>query len=187
MENLDLRVRRTYTLLIHAFENLLAKKAFEKITVTEICEAAMIRRPTFYKHFLDKYDFLTFFIKHQMNQIFDEALKKLENTEENNFFALVFEQLLKQPDNLLSLIFSLQMRSDIMIELEAVQEFGQKMLKNHIKNGKKDDEPPIHQEYKAQIIMGLTIQSVQWYKNNQEEISQKEMTRLYKETLKKLE
>ena len=69
MEDLDLRVQKTYKLLVFAFDNLLREKEFEEISVTELCDAAMIRRPTFYKHFLDKYDFLTFFIKHQMNLI----------------------------------------------------------------------------------------------------------------------
>ncbi|MFZ1689758.1 MAG: TetR family transcriptional regulator, partial [Trichococcus flocculiformis] len=71
MEQLDLRVQKTYKALVEAFERLLLEKEFESISVTEICDAAMIRRPTFYKHFLDKYDFITFFIKHKMNKIFD--------------------------------------------------------------------------------------------------------------------
>ena len=70
MEQLDLRVQKTYKALVEAFERLLLEKEFESISVTEICDAAMIRRPTFYKHFLDKYDFITFFIKHKMNKIF---------------------------------------------------------------------------------------------------------------------
>ena len=76
MEQLDLRVQKTYKALVEAFERLLLEKEFESISVTEICDAAMIRRPTFYKHFLDKYDFITFFIKHKMNKIFDFAIQK---------------------------------------------------------------------------------------------------------------
>lgn len=67
MENLDLRIQKTYKSLIENFEGLLNEKEFEKISVTEICDAAMIRRPTFYQHFLDKYDFLTFFIKFRLS------------------------------------------------------------------------------------------------------------------------
>ena len=186
MENLDLRVQKTYKLLIYGFENLLFEKEFEDISVTEICDAAMIRRPTFYKHFLDKYDFLTFFIKHKMNLIFDDAFKKLDKDDENDFFVLVFEQLLDQFDNLLYLIFSLQMRSDIMIELETIQEYGQKILRDYVSSGEDNSDMEIVNEYKGQIIMGITIQSVHWYKNNSDKISKEEITKLYKETLKKL-
>lgn len=186
MEKLDLRVQKTYKSLINTFEDLLHEKKFEKISVTELCDAAMIRRPTFYKHFLDKYDFLTFFIKHKMNVIFDNAFQKLDK-EENDFFILVFEQLLNQFDNLLNLIFSLQMNSDIMIELEGVQEYGQSMLRNHVNLGENNSDIAMVNEYKGQIIMGITIQSVYWYKNNKDKISHEEIIKLYKETLEKLQ
>jgi hypothetical protein len=34
--------------------------------------------------------------------------------------------------------------------------------------------------------MGITIQSVHWYKNNQDKISREEIIELYKQTLEKL-
>lgn len=79
MEKLDLRVHKTYKSLIENFEELLQEKKFEKISVKEICDAAMIRRPTFYKHFLDKYDFLTFFIKYKMDIVFDYAFENIND------------------------------------------------------------------------------------------------------------
>lgn len=186
MKQLDLRVQKTYSSLIDSFEKLLEKKEFEEISVSELCDAAMIRRPTFYSHFIDKYEFFAFFIKHKMELIFDEVfqiLDKKPKEEEYQFFILVFNQLLNQSDNLLELIFSLQMKSDIMIELEGIQEYGQKMLQNHIN---KDNHKKITNEYKGQIIMGTTIQSVHWYKNNKDRISQEEITKLYETTLIKL-
>lgn len=185
MENLDLRVQKTYKSLIDAFEDLLHEKEFEKISVTELCDAAMIRRPTFYKHFLDKYEFLTFFIKHRMNLIFDNAFQQLDD-EEDDFFILVFEQLLNQFDNLLHLIFRLQMNSDIIIELEGVQEYGKSMLRKYMNTEENNSDIAMVNEYKGQIIMGITIQSVYWYKNNQDKISREEIIKLYKETLEKL-
>ncbi|MCQ5134247.1 TetR/AcrR family transcriptional regulator, partial [Coprococcus eutactus] len=74
MQNQDLRIRKTYAALTQAFQTLLVQKEFIKISVNELCELAMIRRPTFYKHFLDKYDFLNFFIKHKIEEIFSKAL-----------------------------------------------------------------------------------------------------------------
>jgi len=37
---------------------LLAEQELEEITVTDICERAMVHRTTFYKHYEDKYDLL---------------------------------------------------------------------------------------------------------------------------------
>lgn len=50
-------------MLCTAFIELLSKKKFEDITVNELCEKALIRRATFYTHFLDKYDFFAYFVR----------------------------------------------------------------------------------------------------------------------------
>ncbi len=63
MEKEDLRVRKTKRALYDAFVELLSKKAFEEITVDELCKYAEIRRATFYKHYTDKFDFLTAFTR----------------------------------------------------------------------------------------------------------------------------
>ena len=40
----------------------MSEKPFEEITINDLCNSAMIRRTTFYKHFSDKYDFFRFFL-----------------------------------------------------------------------------------------------------------------------------
>lgn len=69
----DLRVQKTYRALIAAFEALMAEKTFDDITVNELCARAVIRRPTFYAHFEDKYDFLRFYLNEIQWQIESEA------------------------------------------------------------------------------------------------------------------
>lgn len=59
----DLRVEKTYLALYNAFTALLEEKRFEEITLNELCDRAMIRRTTFYKHFADKYEYLSFYMK----------------------------------------------------------------------------------------------------------------------------
>lgn len=54
----DLRVRRTQKLLWEALMALLAERELEAISVTDICDRAMVHRTTFYKHYEDKYDLL---------------------------------------------------------------------------------------------------------------------------------
>lgn len=58
MEKNDLRVRRTYKLLRDAMIELIKEKPFDKISVTDICDRAMVHRATFYTHFEDKYQLL---------------------------------------------------------------------------------------------------------------------------------
>ncbi len=51
----DPRVTRTRLLILRAFQELLAEKSFESVTVQEIADRATVNRATFYAHFADKY------------------------------------------------------------------------------------------------------------------------------------
>ena len=67
-EKTDLRIRKTYKALCDAFVTILEKKRFDDLTVNELCDEATIRRATFYKHFADKHDFFSFFIRQKQDQ-----------------------------------------------------------------------------------------------------------------------
>jgi len=70
LEQADLRVRRTHKLLWEALMAELSERAFEEITVTDICERAMVHRTTFYKHYADKYALL----EQGMRQMYEALL-----------------------------------------------------------------------------------------------------------------
>ncbi len=93
----DLRVRKTYDALMKAFIELLSKKTFDDITVNELCEAAMIRRPTFYSHFEDKYDFLRFYLNEIQMQIENESDELTSSREEH--FEHCWHMLMKFIDD----------------------------------------------------------------------------------------
>ncbi|MEE8716048.1 MAG: TetR/AcrR family transcriptional regulator [Coriobacteriales bacterium] len=59
---LDLRIERTYRSLVDAFTRLLERQPYERISISELCDEAMIRRTTFYKHFADKQEFFRFYL-----------------------------------------------------------------------------------------------------------------------------
>lgn len=69
----DLRITKTHMALCNTFVLLLGEKRFEDITVNELCDRAMVRRATFYKHFSDKYDFFGFFIREKQEEFNSEA------------------------------------------------------------------------------------------------------------------
>lgn len=68
-KKLDLRIEKTYLALYNAFTSLLEEKRFEDFTLNELCERAMIRRTTFYKHFADKYEYFLFYVKETCSSI----------------------------------------------------------------------------------------------------------------------
>ena len=70
MDNkMDLRLQKTYLALQSAFTQLLEEKRFDELTVNELCDRAMIRRSTFYKHFMDKYDYFAFYIREMVSTL----------------------------------------------------------------------------------------------------------------------
>lgn len=57
----------TKTLLAKSFKTLVLKdRPFDKITIKNIASGADIIRPTFYKHFQDKYDLLEWVFVHDI-------------------------------------------------------------------------------------------------------------------------
>ena len=71
--NIDRRVMRTKTLLIHSLSTLMKQKNIKDITVKELCELADINRGTFYLHYKDIYD-LVEQIENELFQEFESIL-----------------------------------------------------------------------------------------------------------------
>lgn len=55
---IDPRIRRTRQMLFQAFQDLLAEKTFDLISVQDIAERSTLNRATFYDHFADKFALL---------------------------------------------------------------------------------------------------------------------------------
>lgn len=64
MRSGDLRTQKTRKALENAFYELSETVPIENITVSALCEKAMVRRATFYKHFSDIFDFFEYVTQH---------------------------------------------------------------------------------------------------------------------------
>lgn len=53
-------IDKTKFVIVGAFNELVMKKDFEKISVKDICELSGISKATFYRHFHDKYDVMNY-------------------------------------------------------------------------------------------------------------------------------
>ena len=58
----DLRIIKTHKALTSAMFRQLSHRSFEKITVNDLCEEALVSRATFYVYFRDKYDLLKYWL-----------------------------------------------------------------------------------------------------------------------------
>ena len=97
-EKLDPRVKRTRSLILHSFEQLLAEKGFESISVQDVTGKAQINRATFYAHFQDKYALLDYAISQMFrHEIEKRTLNACHYTPENlrNLILAVCEFLFR--------------------------------------------------------------------------------------------
>ena len=67
-EKLDPRIKRTRSLILQAFSELLAEEGFEAIAVQDVTNKAEINRATFYAHFQDKYALLDYAVGYRFSQ-----------------------------------------------------------------------------------------------------------------------
>ncbi len=65
----DVRVKKTFDKLLTAFFELIKIKPYEDITVIDICTRAEVHRATFYKHFIDKQDFVNFCFNEKLESL----------------------------------------------------------------------------------------------------------------------
>lgn len=68
-----MEMNRTVRDFERALTALLEEQQFEKITVNEICEEALLHRSSFYRYFRDKYDLLEKTIKHRLNVLVEKS------------------------------------------------------------------------------------------------------------------
>ena len=69
----DLRVKKTHLAIRNAFLELLSEYDYDKITVTMLCERAMINRKTFYAH----YAYMDELMAEYMSDLADEFMKEI--------------------------------------------------------------------------------------------------------------
>jgi len=71
----DLRVKRTIESIKKSFEELICEKDYEKITVKELCDRAMINKKTFYNYYPTLDDLLA----ELQQQISSEYIKRVQD------------------------------------------------------------------------------------------------------------
>jgi AcrR family transcriptional regulator len=159
--------------LWEALLSLLEQRPFESISVTEICEKAMVHRVTFYKHFQDKYDLLEYGLQTTQMQIFEE-LHREETSQTKRKHIRILEQIArhrrlyslmmveKETHSLPSLMRQ-QIARDIETDLKQTQEKGIQL--------------PMPPEVMAQFYGGAIVTLGGWWLENEMSISIEELAR----------
>jgi AcrR family transcriptional regulator len=154
----NLRVRRTRKLLREALIELIEDRGFDRLTVGEITERAMVSRAAFYRNYNDKF--------HLVEQIFDDAMAELLGTMADGdarpaaerwvtFFEHIgqyhrfYGALLGRKG---STWFAAKMRSSLS-----------EMVKEHLPQPPSAAGPPMPDGLAATVLGALFTESITWW------------------------
>lgn len=84
----DVRIRRSKKLLLEAMFDLMQTQPFDKISVCDICDKAMVHRATFYNHFKDKNDLLNYGLDELQERMYEAAVKDGDGDEREMYLKL---------------------------------------------------------------------------------------------------
>src|SRR5260370_42311746 len=175
-EQADLRVRRTHKLLWEALMAELSERAFEEITVKDICERAMIHRTTFYKHYEDKYALL----EQGMRQMYDALVAEEVHVPPSAFsvehpppyFIRLFEHVAQH-----------QQFYKLMLCGEGIARF-QKLVKDYVAEQAEaklrecspvDQKPAVPPAMHVQSLAGAVLSILTWWLENDMPLSPHQM------------
>lgn len=118
--NEDLRVVKTIEGIKEAFESLICEKAYEKITVKELCDKARINKKTFY-HYYETLDALLAEMQAELSTGFLERIKNFKLPEDldkvnREFFLYSAEQGLSYEKITCSVVYR-SMRDEMIAEV----------------------------------------------------------------------
>ncbi len=175
-QKMDLRIRKTYKALKDTFLELLSEKKFEDITVNELCERAMVRRATFYKHFADKYDFFAFFIR-EIQEGFIESIEELEvEKDPATYFLYLFRQcvaFLQEHEELLKGVLGSSVFPTIL-EIFSEEVYCNVLLKMK-EYGQMEGKLPVSEEILASFYAGGLIRTLQFWIVNDKPMTEEEL------------
>lgn len=97
MERVDLRIQKTRMALKNALYELLCEMSLDAVTVTNLCQRAMIRKATFYMHFRDKEELLVYVIQDMRKTYQDQERGELlyDPEKPTKYYIEIFEYLLE--------------------------------------------------------------------------------------------
>lgn len=174
-QNLDLRIQKTYTALISAFFEILEEKDVEQLTINELCQRANIRRPTFYKHFADKYAFIKFVAYQMQQKLLTEVDTNADIENPFDFFLTCFEKVLDLVEKYHNALFHLNLDITNDFSFDTINNYLQPQLKQRIMSFEEQGAILSKDvDFTCQVILGIFRQTSLWWIKQKDFLSKKE-------------
>ncbi|MGN1442808.1 MAG: TetR/AcrR family transcriptional regulator [Acutalibacteraceae bacterium] len=186
-KKLDLRIQKTYAALTDALLSILCHKSFEDITVNEICVKALVRRATFYKHFGDKYELLTFIIKQQLDIFKQNCAADQINRFSFEYYLYIFHQILDYIDDHTAIFQSVKnSKAFSVINAIATEELFLMMKDMFKEDALKGKDFILPYDIMARAYVGIVVSISGYWVEKSDNISKEELMEQFKILAKRL-
>lgn len=169
-ESLDLRQRRTRQSLVRALEELLAERTFQSLSVTDICQRAMVHRTTFYAHFNDKQELLRYLLLGVERRCVETCLPKDWSGKARDYFLTAARNVLDFFQSRRSLYRAcLRSGADIdahVLEDQAAEDLVQLLSQPRFHTAFPDSDPRIT----ARFYTGAMLSLLRWWLDSEDPV-----------------
>lgn len=162
---MDLRKERTLKNLTEALVELLHEKTLEQISISELCDRAMIRRATFYRHFKDKTDLLEFVVRQRREKIAERTMTAPEGVTIEAYCHIMTRELVKLVSEHRVILEHHRLSFSFAQEVNAVaDEIGRELAKR-IAQSQGIDSPTPETSVTAAFYASGLMAAVRWWVN----------------------
>ena len=171
----DLRIQKTLRALTTAVHDLMCEKNLDSITVTEICERAETRKATFYNHFSDKNELVSYMIREYMHSSEEIGDVWYDPQHPDVYYTGIFRNMLDFLDENERMVELLQGSSAQTLVFELYCEQTEPVLRRLLQYQQEGGGCPIELPgMLASIFSGAAIRGASWWFQNRGTVSKEE-------------
>lgn len=175
-KKLDFRIQRTYKMLTEALMDTLKEKEFDEITVSGLCEKAMIRRATFYKHFGDKYELFAFAVRELEQQFCEENKLKCDGSNPKDFYVAMMDRVFRFVEQNSEMFIKVLKSKNAKLLLDILSEEIEHDILEHLLEDEKSGIVFLTKpELLAAMISGALMATLRWWMQNDKKMSREEL------------
>mgnify|MGYP004467021385 CR=1 FL=1 len=161
-KKLDLQVQKTRSALTNALYDLMCQKNLDEITVTELCEKAVVRKATFYKHFGDKTELLVYMIQELQRLSEENNIIGYDPGNPSSYYTGVFRYLMDFIDSNEHFIVSILKSNASSFVRNLLEEQVRLSIDQHLRQEEREDVRQSHDMLSA-IYAGSIVSCGVWW------------------------
>ena len=171
-EHLDPRQRKTRALLVKALAELMEERPFSELSVVDICSRAMVHRTTFYAHFNDKRELLSYLLSQLERECVETCLPKEEMTSPKEYFLPAVKNALGFFQDRRSLYLAC-LNSGMEAEVHVLSDrAAQELCRRLSQPAFRDAAPEVDPQIAARFYIGAVLALIRWWLTNDDPVPQ---------------